>query len=248
MKHIKNSISLKILTVLLLLGFFFGCTSTPTTQEEKTTNASKGPKEKEIYIPKDLEDAHRELEKLFPKVELEKIKASEDESVMNPYHLGFGTWLRNNWGLWNGSRLRDYFNEMGIYHPEDMSGILFDTFWRKLHNQPLQLEEQVQLYKGFWRKRSKPDAKSPKDGAEIIWFTLHTYPNTDREDPLYIFKQGVVLYGVSTSDKSIWRYDHDSGKGIEPATAEDKEIIREQYRDCINCNLEEIGLSPTEGK
>jgi len=40
------------------------------------------------------------------------------------YHHGLGTWIRNNWGLWGGSRLQKYFSDKGITHPDEMSSVV----------------------------------------------------------------------------------------------------------------------------
>lgn len=42
----------------------------------------------------------------------------EDEFVAN-VHMGYGLNLRNRWGLWGDSRLSKYFNDLGIFHPDD---------------------------------------------------------------------------------------------------------------------------------
>jgi hypothetical protein len=41
---------------------------------------------------------------------------------------------------------------MGIQHPDDMSGIVLDSYWRKLHGEPIALQEQVDSYKQYWEK------------------------------------------------------------------------------------------------
>lgn len=68
------------------------------------------------------------------------------------YHHGLGMWMRNEWGLWGGSRLAAYFNGIGIYHPDDMSAIILDSYWRKLHGKPIDLESQVKRYQEYWQK------------------------------------------------------------------------------------------------
>jgi glutathione peroxidase-family protein len=104
-----------------------------------------------VYIPKDLEDAFSELKKMLSPALLNEIRLKSEKDVIE-YHHGFGTWLRNNWGLWAGSRLAQYFRQLGINHPDDMSGIILTSFWRYLHSQPIKLEEQVEYYKEYWRK------------------------------------------------------------------------------------------------
>lgn len=55
-----------------------------------------------------------------------KIRALTEDEFSGKFHFGFGMWLRNNWDLWKGSRLSKYFNSIGVYHPDDMTGIIFD--------------------------------------------------------------------------------------------------------------------------
>ena len=83
--------------------------------------------------------------------------------------------MRNNWALWKGSELSRWFNEKGIHHPDDMSGIIFDSFWRHLNNQPLKLEEQIKYYQDYWKKADEeyksnqqvdPIVKTPADEVE----------------------------------------------------------------------------------
>src|SRR4051812_24902765 len=68
-----------------------------------------------VYIPKDLEEAFIELEKMLSPALLKEIRLKSEKDMIL-YHHGFGTWLRNNWGLWAGSRLAQYFNQLGIKH------------------------------------------------------------------------------------------------------------------------------------
>jgi len=84
---------------------------------------------------------------------------------MNLYHMSMGLWMRNNWGLWKGSRLAKWFNAQGIIHPDDMSGIILTSFWRHLNNKPIGLDEQVKFYQDWWGKMEDSQKKTvqPKD-------------------------------------------------------------------------------------
>jgi hypothetical protein len=88
----------------------------------------------DIYIPENLEDALKELDNMLPSAAKEDIKIIK-KSEMNNYHHGFGTYLRNSWGLWKGERLAKFFNSIGINHPDDMSGKVLDSYWDKLHTE-----------------------------------------------------------------------------------------------------------------
>ncbi|MDH3257118.1 MAG: hypothetical protein OEM27_05835, partial [Nitrospinota bacterium] len=157
-----------------------------------------------VYIPKDLADAHRELEKILKPEDIEKMK-NGTEKDMYSYHFDIGIWLRNNWKLWEGSRLSKYFNDMGVHHPDDISGIILRTFWCKLNNQPFRLQERIEYYQEFWKAVIKPKGVSPKDGAKIAWVLL--------QHPIDFIKtisdqnaeglKGMVHLGISVSDHSF---------------------------------------------
>ncbi len=104
------------------------------------------------YIPADVEDCLTELDKMLPEEIIEEM-AERTEDEMIRYHHGFGTWLRNNWGLWSGSKLSEYFNSLGIYHPDDMSCIILYSYWRRLNGKPIELEVQIQYYIDFWEEQ-----------------------------------------------------------------------------------------------
>jgi hypothetical protein len=69
---------------------------------------------------------------------------------MVEYHFGLGMWMRNNWGLWSGSRLAKWFAAKGVHHPDDMSGIILGAYWAHLHHQPYDLPAQVRRVQAYW--------------------------------------------------------------------------------------------------
>ena len=68
-------------------------------------------------------------------------------------HFNLGMWLRNNWNLWKEGPLVDFFKEHGIWHADDMSGIILCSYVRMLRNEDVKFEEQVQFYKAYWAKQ-----------------------------------------------------------------------------------------------
>lgn len=102
------------------------------------------------YIPFDLEDCFSHLKLILTPDDLKDIRNKTEENMCS-FHFNFGMALRNKWGLWKGSRLALWFNTLGITHADDMTGIIFTSFWRHLNNQPIRLEEQVRFYLNYWR-------------------------------------------------------------------------------------------------
>lgn len=146
--------------ILIILLAFVTSLSCLATDAEKTAPAQKKPAKKEapeIYIPKDLDDCFRELDKHLKKEDIEKIINKEIEAI--DMHFGLGMGLRNRWGLWSKSRLAKYFNKMGVSHPDDMSGIILDSYVRYLRKEPIRRDEQIAFYKKYWEAAEKPEER-----------------------------------------------------------------------------------------
>jgi len=85
------------------------------------------------------------------------LKAHDIENLKNEdpaaFHHFTGRWIRNNWSLWDTeSSLHKEFNAIGIFHADDMSGIILETAHRILNKEPINLAGQVNYYKAYWTK------------------------------------------------------------------------------------------------
>lgn len=87
-----------------------------------------------VYIPRDIEDCFHQLDMLLSPQDLRTIKNYENSNEMIKLHFGLGLWIRNNWGLWCGSRLQKYCLQRGLQHPDDMSGTILRYYWEYLHS------------------------------------------------------------------------------------------------------------------
>lgn len=87
-----------------------------------------------IYIPTDLDDAFAELQRLLPACFIEQLRATGD---VWQNHLRLGLLLRNHWGLWQRSRLAQYFESSGIHHPDDMSLRILVALRARLAREPI---------------------------------------------------------------------------------------------------------------
>ena len=142
-------------TLIIISSLFF---SLSVHGQKNTTSVNKSRTSADsIYIPIDLNDCFKELDSIFADSIKTKIKTLTEDEFSGKYHFGFGMWMRNNWGLWKGSRLSKYFNSIGVYHPDDMTGIIFDSYHRQLTGHELKLNEQVKYYQDYWAKAKKDD-------------------------------------------------------------------------------------------
>lgn len=84
------------------------------------------------YIPKNLQEAFLELDKELSEINRKEMTSLKSRKDMIKYHRGLGMWMRNNWGLWGGSRLQKYFSDKGVAHSEDMSSVILFFYWEWL--------------------------------------------------------------------------------------------------------------------
>ena len=101
-----------------------------------TTDTLRG-----TYIPIDLEDCWRVFDRDWGDETKEWVREQTEEEFTASQHFGTGLWIRNNWGLWAGSRLANYFRQKGIEHPDNMSGIILSTYYRHLEGEDINLDE-----------------------------------------------------------------------------------------------------------
>lgn len=113
--------------------------------------AQGGTKSDLKYKPKTLDEAVLQLEKIHHDTTKNKIRAMTEDQFIGNSHMGLGMWIRNNWGLWGGGELSTYFKSIGIFHPDDMSGIILTSYYRQLNGQDQELEKQVKYYQDYWK-------------------------------------------------------------------------------------------------
>lgn len=153
----KNKTILRIILILFFLWNFqtYGYSQNDTLR--KVTDTING-----IYIPINLEDCFIQINSFWQDTTITKVRSMTENEFLGNTHHGFGMWIRNNWGLWGGSRLSVYFNDMGIYHPDDMSGIILTSYYRNLTDNRIKLSQQIRKTKKYWKKFKREQKKREK--------------------------------------------------------------------------------------
>lgn len=85
-----------------------------------------------------IDDIYSKTESKFQK-EVAELNSS---SKMIRFNNDFGRWIRNNYGFWTSSFLKDHFIKNNIIHPDDMSWFIMVAYWQKIHNIPIDLDEE----------------------------------------------------------------------------------------------------------
>jgi hypothetical protein len=124
------------------LSFIFVLALTSLTSFGQTTSR-KEMKEAWSKIPTNIEECMDRLEILFLDTTKEYFAHKSEEIAVAEFNMIQGMQFRNNWKLWRESVLSRYFNSYKIYHPEEMTYIIFTSYHRKLNNRPINFNEQI---------------------------------------------------------------------------------------------------------
>jgi hypothetical protein len=100
----------------------------------------------DIYIPKDVEDAFIELNRLSDSTSVKRFKLGDEQTVSRKLHFGLGKWMIVNWGFYDGSRLSHHLKGLGIHHPDDMANFLIVGFHRHLNSKPQEYKLRIEAY------------------------------------------------------------------------------------------------------
>lgn len=117
--------------------------------------------------PKNLDEAILYLDNGWNATEKTKFKNLSEGDALTSSHFTAGLWIRNNWVYADrDSDLVQYFHKLGIYAPDDISSIILTSFHRELNNKPLDLINQIEPYKLYWK--SIEDCEAKTNATELI--------------------------------------------------------------------------------
>lgn len=117
-----------------------------------------------VYIPKDLMDAFRELDKKTDENSKMKFKNLDEHSAEHKLFFSLGRWIWSNWSFYEGSRLSHWFKETGITYPDDMTKIILIAYHRKLNGKDIDFKGLATRFKE--QRRSEHEAWLRKNGVD----------------------------------------------------------------------------------
>ncbi|TXH31319.1 MAG: hypothetical protein E6Q96_00295 [Cyclobacteriaceae bacterium] len=101
--------------------------------------------------PSTLEECYPYLDKIFDDTSKYTFKVFPERIAVSRLHHGLGTWIRNEWGLWRNSKLKNYFVNLGVLHPDDMSAMILTSYHRRLNEKEIKIEEQIEYCQEFYK-------------------------------------------------------------------------------------------------
>lgn len=141
----------KIMRNILILTtiFFFACSSSligQLTNIDFAQQYSRNIKKEyinQIYIPKTVEEACKELEHLSPAESIAKFRSAEEDLVAKRLHFGLGRWIMVKWNFEEGSRYSHLLRQKGITHPDDMIDFTIRSFHKYLNGKDLDIDSRA---------------------------------------------------------------------------------------------------------
>lgn len=101
--------------------------------------------------PKTIDEAVSYFEKKWSKKDKENYAKLTEDQALAEMDFMVGVWIRNEWIRFaKDTTLRQTFHNMGITHVDDMSDIILTCVYRKLNNQPFDIDAQVKRCKEYW--------------------------------------------------------------------------------------------------
>jgi len=127
-------------------------------ESEELTNACKDidiPKPQMAEVPDDA-DLEWWLNDQTSQMDDESranILAVDAPDGMNQFGFFTGMGIRNYYGLWHENGLTRYFNNvLGVYHADDMSGVLLEALWHRVHNKPYDPTPMIEKCRKHWKQ------------------------------------------------------------------------------------------------
>jgi len=95
--------------------------------EESTEDVS------ELILPKTVNEAVDQIIEQMADADKEKVRSTKKDDLIM-FHHGWGTGIRNEFGLWGGNE--PLMRDTGASHPDDASMIIIEAVWSKLQASP----------------------------------------------------------------------------------------------------------------
>lgn len=112
-------------------------------------------------VPCNLEAAIYMLEELIPANIVVKVR--DGKSLNEAFEPGCLRFV-----LGRDNDLYKWFAAKGIFHADDMSGIIFTSFERRLRNEPIDLDGQIEFYKNYWKDRAEAHGATGRGSEGLL--------------------------------------------------------------------------------
>ena len=158
---LQRSIIILLATVVTSGSFHIHAQDQYEKEYQKTYDENiKKEKINNVYIPKDVEDAMKELDRLSSPEGRFRLTEGSEEQIAKTLIFGLGKWMIVNWNFYEGSRLSHALKNKGVTLPDDMAHYLIISYYRYLKGLPMELDERAQAI--FEMRKKKQEGRNKK--------------------------------------------------------------------------------------
>jgi hypothetical protein len=105
--------------------------------------------------PKNLNECNNYFDKTLSRKDIEYIRNLKEDDL-SELHFTLGLNIRNKWIRGNRNpELVKYFHDLGLFNPDDISGVILQNYWSYLNNKTFDLNAQIVDYKKYWEQAKK---------------------------------------------------------------------------------------------
>ena len=98
---------------------------------EPSTSPASPQNEPAQEMPATVDAAVHRLLAMLPEADKVGIAAKSQDELIE-LHFGLGTWIRNNFGLWQGNAA--LAQDAGTNEPDDIAGVIIEALWNHLRD------------------------------------------------------------------------------------------------------------------
>jgi len=102
--------------------------------------------------PLTFDDAVKSILNDLTDKDREYVLENSEKCILANTHSTMGRAMRNDWGLWADSPLKQDMEKLGFTHADDMSGAIITSAVRTIKGEDVRLQEQVDKYKAYWKR------------------------------------------------------------------------------------------------
>ena len=179
--------------------------------------------------PTTIDEAVLYFEKKWGDKKKEDFKTKPEKTAVEEIDLSVGIWIRFEWIHNNKDKaLINQFKELGIDHPNDMSAIILTSLHRKLNNIPIDIEEQVNYFKDYWKPIRVCEAAADKLAEE-------NFKKFNVGDSITIYMDVDIKFGTRNAilhecPDTEWSFDYKNDLII-------KGIVTDKYSSAAKKNV-----------
>ena len=165
----------------------------------------------DLPIPKTLKECFSLLDKTLPDDEIILAKTLPEDSIYYNSAFKYGNDFFHAWKLYNGSRLTEYFNKLGLHGSHPIYNTILISYHRYLNNDSIKLDEQIKKYQAIQKKEEEVYlAKLDKDTLNGVYIPKDLQDCFVQLDKMLSTKSKTEIKTLKNKTETI-KYHHSLG-------------------------------------